>query len=88
MVSGGYPEAYEKGKVITGLESVAESMVYHAGTSAGANGTVVTSGGRVLAVTSIGHTIEEARNKSYAALKNIQFDKGYYRNDIGIDLMG
>ena len=85
LVSGGYPEAYEKGKEITGLENIDESMVFHAGTSL-ENGQVVTSGGRVLAITSFGKDYKEAIKKSYQNAEKLHFDKMYYRKDIGFDL--
>lgn len=85
VVSGGYPEDYEKGKVISGLENVEGSMVFHAGTTL-KDGQVVTNGGRVLAVTSYGDNFKEAIAKSYANIKKIAFDKMYYRKDIGFDL--
>jgi len=85
-VSGGYPEKYEKGKVIHGLPDVAENKtLFHAGTAQqGAD--VVTSGGRVLATTERGTTMEEALAKSYESIKQIQFEGMYYRTDIGFDL--
>lgn len=87
MVSGGYPEAYEKGKLITGLDKVAQgSVVFHAGTALDAAGSLVTSGGRVLAVTSYGDTKDEALAQSYAGVGKIKFDKSYFRTDIGFDL--
>ena len=86
LVSGGYPEAYEKDKQITGLESVKESIVFHAGTTTHHN-TVVTSGGRVMAITSFGDSIEEALAKSYASIDKIRFEKMNYRKDIGFDLI-
>ena len=86
MVSGGYPENYEKGFEISGLESVSNSIVFHAGTSE-KNGKIVTNGGRVLAVTSYGNSIENARNQSYENIKKLSFNKSYYRSDIGLDLM-
>lgn len=84
-VSGGYPEDYEKRKAISGLDAVDGSLVFHAGT--GSNGDeVVTSGGRVLAVTSFGDNFREAIKKSYQNLDKLSFDKMYYRKDIGFDL--
>ena len=85
LVSGGYPEAYEKGKVITGFDTVEGSLVFHAGTALKDN-QVVTSGGRVMAITSFGNSIEEALAKSYSNIDNIHFDKMNYRRDIGFDL--
>ncbi|MGJ8743432.1 phosphoribosylamine--glycine ligase [Polaribacter sp.] len=85
LVSGGYPESYEKNKEITGLENVTESTVFHAGTTLN-NNKVVSAGGRVMAVTSIGNTIEEALEKSYRSIDKIHFDKMNYRKDIGFDL--
>lgn len=86
-VSGGYPEAYEKGKQITGIEAVSEDVVvFHAGTKMLDDGTVVTNGGRVLAVTAFGETFTEALKKSYQNLQKISFDTMYYRKDIGFDL--
>ncbi len=84
-VSGGYPEAYEKGKEIVGIERIGNSIVFHAGTSM-KEGTVVTNGGRVLAVTSLDSDFREALKKSYENLEEIFFDKMYYRKDIGFDL--
>jgi len=86
LVSGGYPDVYEKNKEIFGLEEVSESIVFHAGTTTN-NNTVVTSGGRVLAITSFGETIEEALAKSYQSIAKISFDKMNYRKDIGFDLI-
>ncbi len=85
LVSGGYPEAYEKGKVITGLENVTDSIPFHAGAKL-ENGKVVTSGGRVLAMTSYGNTYDEALKKSYQSIDKLHFDKMNYRKDIGFDL--
>ena len=85
-VSGGYPEDFEKGKVITGLDDVDEkSVVFHAGTKF-TGGDIVTSGGRVLAVTSWGKSINEALSTSYRNLSAINFEGIYYRKDIGFDL--
>ena len=86
LVSGGYPEGYEKHKEITGFENVNESIVFHAGTNVVDN-KVVTSGGRVMAVTSLGNTMEEALEKSYRSIQKINFDKMNYRKDIGFDLI-
>ncbi|WP_439152086.1 phosphoribosylamine--glycine ligase [Winogradskyella sp.] len=85
LVSGGYPEAYEKGKEIFGLENISESIVFHAG-SKSENEKIVTSGGRVMAVTSYGNSYEEAIKKSYQSINLLCFDKMYYRKDIGFDL--
>lgn len=85
LVSGGYPEDYEKGKVITGIENVEDSIIFHAGTAL-KDGEVVTNGGRVLAVTSFGNTYDEALKKSYQNIDKLNFDKIYFRSDIGFDL--
>ena len=85
MVSGGYPEAYEKGKVISGLDQVENSVVFHAGTSLKDNQTL-SAGGRVLAVSSYGKDKESALAQSYENVKKIHFDAAYYRRDIGFDL--
>jgi phosphoribosylamine--glycine ligase len=85
IVSGGYPEDYEKGKEISGLELIEGSIVFHAGTKLD-NGKVVSNGGRVLAVTSYGNSFEEAIKKSYQNINKLHFDKMNYRKDIGFDL--
>ncbi|MDD3900274.1 MAG: phosphoribosylamine--glycine ligase [Dysgonamonadaceae bacterium] len=87
MVSGGYPGSYEKGKTITGLDKVTDSIVFHAGTTIKNNNNVVTSGGRVLSVTSLGDNIQEALATSYKNIEKIDFEKKYYRKDIGLDLL-
>lgn len=84
-VSGGYPEAYEKGKEITGTEDVVDSIVFHAGTKM-SNGKVVTNGGRVIAITSFGKNFREALQQSYQNIEKIHFDGMYYRKDLGFDL--
>ena len=85
VVSGGYPEEYEKGKEITGLDSIEGSLVFHAGTKL-ENGKVVSNGGRVLAITSYGNSFDEAIKKSYQNINKLHFDKMNYRKDIGFDL--
>jgi phosphoribosylamine--glycine ligase len=85
LVSGGYPESYKKGKVIEGLENVENSIVFHAGTHQEAD-KVLTNGGRVMAITSFGRTIEDALGKSFDNAEKVQFDGKYYRKDIGFDL--
>ena len=85
VVSGGYPEDYEKGKVISGIESVSDSIVFHAGTKM-IDEQIVTNGGRVLAVTSYGDNFKEAIQKSYQNIEKLDFDKMYFRKDIGFDL--
>jgi len=85
LVSGGYPEAYEKGKAISGIENIQDSIVFHAGAKS-QDGKVVTSGGRVMAITSYGSTYNEAIKKSYQNIEKLNFDKMYYRKDIGFDL--
>ena len=85
MVSGGYPGEYEKGKSIFGLNSIVDSIVFHAGTSADGP-SVLTAGGRVLAVTSYGKNLEAALEKSYDSISKINYDGAYYRKDIGQDV--
>jgi phosphoribosylamine--glycine ligase len=86
VVSGGYPEDYEKGKVISGLKDMEGSIVFHAGTKLN-NGNVVSNGGRVIAVTSYGNDFQEAIKKSYQNIDKLHFDKMYFRKDIGFDLL-
>ncbi len=85
LVSGGYPEAYDKGYPISGIDSVDGSIVFHAGTAL-KDGQVVTNGGRVIAVSSYGKDKAEALAKSFAEAQKIQFEKKYFRSDIGADL--
>lgn len=87
LVSGGYPESYEKGKEIIGLDDAGDTVIFHAGTKQDGD-TIFTSGGRVLALTNFGSTIDDAINKSLNAAERISFDKKYYRKDIGKDLTG
>lgn len=87
MVSGGYPEAYEKGEKIEGLDEVSGSYAFHAGTILH-NEDVLTAGGRVLTVTSLGDTMKEALELSYKNISKIKFPNSYYRKDIGLDLLG
>ncbi|MDG1806022.1 phosphoribosylamine--glycine ligase [Flavicella sp.] len=84
-VAGGYPEAYEKGKVITGLDAVEGTTVFHAGTKINGD-KVETNGGRVMAFTSLGDTMEEALEKSYKNIAKVSFEDMNYRKDIGFDL--
>ena len=87
MVSGGYPGSYPKGKEITGLDTVSDSIAFHAGTSRGDDGRLVTSGGRVISVSSLGSDIAEALDRSYRSIAGIDFEGKYSRRDIGRDLM-
>lgn len=85
LVSGGYPEEYEKNKVITGLDKVKDSIAFHAGTKM-VDGKVLTNGGRVISISSYGATKAEALAKSFANAQIIDFEKKYFRRDIGFDL--
>ena len=87
LVSGGYPEDYEKGKMISNLETIENSLIFHAGTNRNSNGDLITSGGRVLAATSFGKDIETALKLSNQNAEKIKFDKKHYRKDIGKDLL-
>jgi len=86
LTAKGYPEAYEKGKKITALENINDSIVFHAGTKK-ENDNILTNGGRIIAVSSYGEDIQEAVNKSFANAEKIQFEGKYYRKDIGKDLL-
>ena len=86
VVSGGYPEDYDKGFEITGLEKIQDSIAFHAATKL-ENDKVVTNGGRVIAITSFGDNFQEAIKKSYQNIEKLHFDKMYYRKDIGFDLL-
>ncbi|MCZ6595189.1 MAG: phosphoribosylamine--glycine ligase [Bacteroidetes bacterium] len=85
LVSGGYPEAYDNGKEIIGIEHIGDSIVFHAGTAV-KDGVTVTNGGRVIAVTSLDTDFKQALKKSYRNIEELYFDKMYYRTDIGFDL--
>jgi len=85
MVSGGYPEAYEKEKEISGIKNVTDSIVFHAGTRKDGP-KVISAGGRVLCITSYGKTLKQAIETSYKNADKIEFEKAYYRKDIGFDL--
>ena len=87
LVSKGYPGPYEKGKRIDGIMQINDSLVFHAGTTVDrTTDKTVTNGGRVVAVTSVGRTMKEALEKSYANAEKIEFEGKYYRKDIGFDL--
>ena len=86
LVSGGYPGSYEKGKLMSGFDATEGSILFHAGTKA-SEGAVLTNGGRVLAISSMGDDIASAVRQSLANAEKIQFDGKFYRRDIGRDLM-
>ncbi|MBS1486349.1 MAG: phosphoribosylamine--glycine ligase [Bacteroidetes bacterium] len=86
MAAGGYPDSYEKGKVISGLDEVTTAQVFHAGTKQ-EGGQVITDGGRVLAVTAKGNTLLEAQQKAYQTVHSITWNNVYFRGDIGNDLL-
>ena len=86
LVSGGYPEVYEKDKKIEGLSEIKDTLVFHAGTI-NKEGSIYSAGGRVLAITSLGETKKEALEKSFEVAESITFDKKYYRKDIGFDII-
>ncbi|RZS99273.1 phosphoribosylamine--glycine ligase [Aquimarina brevivitae] len=85
VVSGGYPEAYEKGKEIKGIEAIKDSLVFHAGTTL-KNDKVLTNGGRVIAITSFSDNFKDALHKSYQNVEQLDFEGMYYRKDLGFDL--
>ena len=85
LVSGGYPEEFEKGKVISGFESIEDSIIFHAGTTE-KEGNIVSSGGRVMAISSYGNTKDEALAVSFSNAQKIQYEGKYFRRDIGFDL--
>ncbi len=85
LVSGGYPEEFEKGKVISGIESIEDSIIFHAGTTE-KEGNIVSSGGRVMAISSYGNTKDEALAVSFSNAQKIQYEGKYFRRDIGFDL--
>ena len=85
LVSGGYPDSYEKGKSISGIDNVQNSIVFHAGTK-NEKDMLVTNGGRVIALTSFGETIEDALKRVFESAEKITFNGKYYRKDIGFDL--
>jgi phosphoribosylamine--glycine ligase len=84
-VSNGYPGSYPKGKVISGLDEVKDAITFHAGTTLKDNA-IVTNGGRVIAMTALGDSMEEALSRSYKAVKAVRFEGIEYRKDIGFDL--
>ena len=89
LASGGYPGAYDKGKVISGLDAAAaDAQVFHAGTTAADTGEIITNGGRVLGVTGCGDTLQAALDKAYRAIDQIHFDGAYFRSDIGFRVLG
>ncbi len=87
LVSKGYPEDYEKGKLMSGFDRVVECNLFHAGTKAGENGQILTSGGRVIAISCFGNTMQDALNKCYENIEKIDFEGKTFRRDIGKDLL-
>ncbi len=87
LVSGGYPEAYQKGKKITNLEALEKVLPFHAGTAFDEKGNIITSGGRVIAITAMGESVNEALELSKAGAEIVDFDQKYFRHDIGFDLL-
>jgi phosphoribosylamine--glycine ligase len=88
LVSAGYPGSYEKGKVMSGLEANEGSLLFHAGTKKDAAGNIVTNGGRVMAVTSMGANLKSALQQSLQNAEKIDFEGKYYRRDIGFEFVG
>ena len=86
-MSGGYPGDYEKGKVIADTDKTEDVLVFHAGTAFNGDTEVVTNGGRVLVLTGIANSLENAVHKSQRAAHTVQFEGKYYRHDIGLDLL-
>lgn len=86
-VSGGYPEEYKTNKTIENLEKITECLVFHAGTKTNEQGEIQTNGGRVIAFTALGNTLEEALTKSYKGAETVSFEGKYFRKDIGKDLL-
>jgi phosphoribosylamine--glycine ligase len=86
LVAGGYPDSYEKGKPIADLDRLDDVTAFHAGTT-GQNGFVVTNGGRVLAITALANSLENAVRKSQEAARTVSYDGKYFRKDIGLDLI-
>jgi phosphoribosylamine--glycine ligase len=86
VVAGGYPEEYRKGDVISGLDQVTDALVFQAGTRE-ENGQILTSGGRVIALTATSNTLEKAIQKSQKAAKSVQFEGKNFRRDIGLDIL-
>ena len=86
LVSGGYPEAYAKGKEIKGLEVAHNSIIFHAGTKYDGE-KIVSNGGRVLAISSFGNTLQEALQTSYATADNLCFEDMFFRKDIGYEFL-
>ena len=86
LASQGYPDQYEKGKVISGIHDSKDVMIFHAGTKE-SDGNILTNGGRVLAISALGKTLNEALEKSYRAASVIEYEGKYYRKDIGKDVL-
>jgi phosphoribosylamine--glycine ligase len=87
MVAKGYPENYPKGDVIEGINNVTDSLVFHAGTTKNTQNETITNGGRVICITSLADTLEEALAKSYQSVEKIQWKNKYFRRDIGKDVL-